>query len=274
MPYDDDENSEGAVKETIKAVTDLVKEVPVYEDAIQPVAKETGKALETVGKAVNAALIPVKGLVWGVEKIEKFVKTKVTGKLKNVPEENIQSPDPSVAGPALESLRYTGHKETLSDLYASLLATSMDSNTAKNAHPGFVEIIRNMSSDEAKIIKYLIAYDTGQPVINIRKKIPSLGGGITLHKYVSFIGKNSGCENLDLTPSYYDNLIRLGLINIPSGKELKAKDIYKPLLTDAWVVQIRKEIDELEDSESEIEQTYIEVTELGKLFSQACVIQK
>ena len=163
---DSNKESEGRVEGTIKAVAGLAKEVPIYPDAIQPVAKETGKALETVGKAVNVALLPIKGLVWGADKIEAFVKTKVTAKLKNTPEENIQSPDLTVAGPALESLRYTGHNESLSDLYANLLATSMDSRTAEIAHPSFVEIIRNMNSDEARVIKYLIE-NNNQPIIDI-----------------------------------------------------------------------------------------------------------
>ena len=149
-------NSEGKVEGTIKAVTGLVKEVPVYQDAVQPLAKETGKILQTVGRAVNAALMPAIGLVWGIEKIEEFVYTKVAKKLEDTPVDEICSPDLAVAGPALESLRYTGHKESLSELYANLLASAMDLKTAKTAHPGFVEIIRNMSSDEADEAKVLV----------------------------------------------------------------------------------------------------------------------
>jgi hypothetical protein len=126
---------EGNIQGTINAVTGLVKEIPVYEDAIQPLAKEAGKALQTVGRTVNAALMPVRGLVWGIEKIEEFVQIKVTRKLSEVPIENICTPDPAVAGPALESLRYTGHKDSISELYANLLASAMDKETAKNGTP-------------------------------------------------------------------------------------------------------------------------------------------
>ena len=42
MSSEEASDSEGNIEGTIKAVTGLVKEVPVYEDAIQPVAKETG----------------------------------------------------------------------------------------------------------------------------------------------------------------------------------------------------------------------------------------
>lgn len=162
------DKKEGNIEGTIKAVTGLVKEVPVYQDAVQPLAKEAGKALQTVGKAVNAALLPIRGLVWGIEQIEGFVQTKVAKKLEDVPPENIRTPDPAVAGPALESLRYVGHKESLSELYANLLASSMDAETAKNAHPGFVEIIRNLSADEAKVLTFLYKHRVA-PVIDVRR---------------------------------------------------------------------------------------------------------
>ena len=149
----------------------------------------------------------------------------------------------------------------------------MDSNTAGNAHPGFVEIIKNMSSDEARIMQYLI-YNGAQPVINIRRELISLNGGITTNKNVSFVGTNSGCENKELTPSYFDNLTRLGLINIPDGRTLKAKGTYDSLLNDSDVVAIRKQIDEMDDSKSKVEELFVEVTELGKLFAKACVIEK
>lgn len=269
---DSKNDSESRVEGTIKAVTGFVKAVPVYKDAIQPVAKEAGKALDTVGKAVNAALLPVKAFVWGIEKIENFVNTKVTEKLRNTPKENIQTPDPAVAGPALESLRYTGHKESLSDLYANLLATSMDSRTAENAHPGFVEIIRNMSSDEARVIKYLIN-NNHQPVISIFRDMPSDNSTVIARRNVSVIGTLSGCENKDLMPAYFDNLIRLGLIEI-LNETLAETGIYDQLLNDTDVVNLINKIDSFENSQPKIKKRVVRITDLGKLFSDACVIEK
>ena len=46
----EDDNIEG----TINAVSNLAKAVPIYEDAVQPLAKQTGKALGTIGEVVNA----------------------------------------------------------------------------------------------------------------------------------------------------------------------------------------------------------------------------
>jgi len=264
---------EGKIEGTIKTVTGLLKEVPVYQDALQPVAKETGKALQTVGQAVNAALAPIRGLVWGIERIEDFLNRKVAEKLSKIPKEKIQTPDPSVAVPAVESLRYTGHNETLRELYANLLATSMDADTAKNAHPGFVEIIRSMSSDEAKIIKFIAAVGT-QPMLNIRKHIPSEDGNITVHKYVSFIGGKAGCEHRELMTFYFDNLLRLKLIEIPDATYLTKSGVYDDLEADAGVKKAVEQINSQEDSEAKIEKIYVGLTELGKQFVKACVIEK
>lgn len=126
---EDNNKPETNVKATIDAVTGLVKAVPVYQDTLQPAAKQIGQSLETVKKTVNIALAPIKALVWGYEKIEEFITTRLSEKLKNVPEENITTPKPEVAGPAVEALRYSGHNPNLRELYANLLANAMDKST-------------------------------------------------------------------------------------------------------------------------------------------------
>lgn len=131
---EDNNKPETNVKATIDAVTGLVKAVPVYQDTLQPAAKQIGQSLETVKKTVNIALAPIKALVWGYEKIEEFITTRLSEKLKNVPEENITTPKPEVAGPAVEALRYSGHNPNLRELYANLLANAMDKSTIHLAH--------------------------------------------------------------------------------------------------------------------------------------------
>ena len=270
---EEQEGKESTVEGTIKAVTGLVEKIPVYKDAIQPIAKETGKALGTVGKSVNAALAPLRGLVWGIEQIEEFVGTKVSEKLEKVPPENIQTPDPSVAGPALESLRFTGHKESLSELYANLLATSMDSETARNAHPGFVEIIRNLSSDEAKLLSYLLSVGA-QPIIDIRKEDKNGNSGNEVSPCVSTLGYDAKLEHGDLPPTYLNNLQRLGLVEIPKDRFLTNENVYDRILTDISVKTIIDELNASEKHKAEIVKYYVRPTQLGRLFGEACVKNK
>ncbi|KAF3984312.1 MAG: DUF4393 domain-containing protein [Methylococcales symbiont of Hymedesmia sp. n. MRB-2018] len=274
MSSEENSESEGNIEGTIKAVTGLVKEVPLYEDAIKPVAQETGKALQTVGRTVNAALMPVRGLVWGIEKIEEFVNSKVSKKLENTPTDKICSPDPAVAGPALESLRYTGHKEKLSELYANLLASAMDLDTAKTAHPGFVEIIRNMSSDEAKVLEYIIKHQVA-PIVNIIRVLAKQGGEVAVHELVSTLGVDAGCEHKDLTASYLINLERLGLVEIPRESHLTKADAYDRISNDPSVKTALEQLNKAgEESKGELKKYYVRGTVFGKQFSNACVVSR
>ncbi|OWF71984.1 hypothetical protein B4903_22605 [Yersinia frederiksenii] len=146
-------SEENKIRDAADAVAGIVKAVPVYQDVLQPAAQEVGTALQTVAKTIHIVLAPVSAMVWGYDKIKDFVSTKVAEKLKDVPPENLISPKANVAGPALEALRYIGHDESLSNLYANLLASSMNKDTANSTHPSFVDIIKQLTSDEAKLFK-------------------------------------------------------------------------------------------------------------------------
>jgi hypothetical protein len=266
----DKEKQEGNLEATINAVTGLVKAVPIYQDALQPAAKEIGKALGTVARTVNIALAPVSALVWGYDQIKDFVDNKVSEKLENVPEENIVTPPPHVAGPALESLRYTGSIEELKELYANLLASSMDSATTRDAHPSFVEIIKQLSSDEARLLTALISIEQ-VPAVTIRNNREDDTGGRDQLRNFTVLGENTGVQDYYRIPNYLDNLCRLGLIEIPVHYVLIGEDTYKHLDEHPVVKEIASSIDQIEGRKSELVHKTIIVTGLGRQFINTCV---
>ncbi len=266
-------DSGGLVGQTAKAVAELAKSVPIYQDAIQPAAKEAGKSFHLVVRAVNAALTPVEGLVWGVEKIRDFVRDRVARKLDNVPLEDVQQPKPHIAVPAIEALRYTGAESDLAELYANLLATSMDRVTAYRAHPGFVDMIKNMSPDEAKIMRFL-ATSHSQPLVNVKVTNREGGGFVVVHRHLSLIGIKAQCEHVPLAATYLDNLVRLGLIEIPNMRRLKSDTPYKEIEDFPQVQTILQDLRKVEANDVEVERIKLEVTDLGKQFIQTCVIDK
>jgi hypothetical protein len=220
---------ENKIRDVVDAVTGIAKAVPVYQDVVQPAAQEIGKGLQTVAKTVHVMLAPVSALVWGYDQIKEFVSTRVAERLKNVPPENLVSPKPNVAGPALEALRYTGHEELLSDLYANLLAAAMDASTANGAHPAFVEIIKQLTPDEAKLVA-LFVRDMPLPLLNLRWQYKSnqegKSGGREVLVHFSHLGNIAGCQYPHMTPTYIDNLCRLGLAEVPAFWEYTAKGVY------------------------------------------------
>lgn len=266
----EEEKKEGNAEATINAVTGLAKAVPIYQDAVQPAAQEIGKALGTVAKTVNVALAPVSALVWGYDQIKDFVDNKVTEKLQNVPEENIVAPPPHVAGPALESLRYTGSIDELKELYANLLASSLDSSTTKDTHPSFVEIIKQLSSDEAKLLTTLISAEQ-VPAVTIRNNREDNTGGRDEFRNFTVLGEKVGVQNYGRIPIHLDNLCRLGLLEIPASYALVGEDIYKHLDEHPIVKSIADTIDQEEGRKSSLVHKTIIVTGLGRQFINACV---
>lgn len=265
------------IRDTIDAVAGLAQTIPVYQDVVQPAAQEVGKALQTVAKTVHIALAPVSALVWGYDQIKEFVSTKVAERLKNVPPENIITPKPNVAGPALEALRYTGHESSLNDLYANLLASAMDKSSAEGAHPAFVEIIKQLTADEAKIVA-LFVRNMALPIISLkyqyRKGIEGKKGGLAVITNYSHLGIIAGCEYPHLTPTYLDNICRLGLAEIPVFFKYTTRGIYEPL-EQAPEIQARKlEIEKNPEIEARIERKGLLITEMGKQFSRICLTQK
>lgn len=270
METTENNSKDSNLKSTIEAVTGLVKAVPVYNDSVQPAAKEIGKSLETIAKTINLALAPISALVWGYEQIREFVQFRVAEKLKGIPEENIVTPEPSVVGPALEALRFTGNNVTLSELYANLIANSMDKDTIKKAHPGFVEIIKNMTSDEGLILKIFEPNDN-KPIMDINLKLKTgTGGERKVVSHFSNIGAEAGCKYPELTPQYIDNLCRLGLLQIPAGRYLFGPNAYDVLIKTKEYDRLKEDFDTELTALTEIKR-YVELTELGIQFKEACV---
>ena len=215
---------ENKTRDAIDAITGLVKAVPVYQDAIQPAAKELGVGLQ---KTVQLALAPIRKLWFGdLKKIKDFVGTSVAKRLENIPPEQIVTPLPQIAGPALEALKYTGHDENLREMFAKLIATAMDEETAVSAHPSFVEIIRQLNADEAKIC-HLLKEASEFPVANIN--IQEKDGFRHGVRHFSTLGHEASCQFPTMIQRYLDNLERLGLIEMDFDKVLVGDENYTKL---------------------------------------------
>lgn len=139
----------------------------VYEDGLSPAVKELGKGLKTVAQSINIALAPVKGVVWSYEKIESFLKEKLEEKLKDVNPEDIVPPPINIAGPTIEALRFATASEELSEMFANLLGTSMDNKEKDKAHPAYIELIKQLSSEEARFLKKFYTNEVQNKVYNL-----------------------------------------------------------------------------------------------------------
>lgn len=261
------------VNDVVQAIEGVAKAVPIYQDLLQPAVQEVGKGLATVAKTVHVALAPVSALVWGYDQIKEFVSTKVTERLKNVPPEDIVPPEAYIAGPALEALKYTGHSDELSDLYANLLASSMDKSTKAGTHPAFVDVIRQLTPDEAKLLSHMGLGKIGLPVIDIIQRVKGGQGTRIWYQNFSLLGHDAGCELPEMTPTYLTNIGRLGLASVIDF--IYSDDSYYERLINAPEVQdIKTAIERDDQLVADYSRKSVRITPFGIQFYTTCVQRK
>ena len=137
-----------------KNIEDGVSQVApeIYKDLAQPAFQEVGTV---AGRSAKALLSPVRAMLWGWERIEDVVVNGVNKRLESIPENRLKTPDPEIAVPLIQALSYTAQNETLREMYLNLLSNSMDIEKVKTVHPSFVELIKQMSSLDAKVFDKL-----------------------------------------------------------------------------------------------------------------------
>src|SRR5712692_4848239 len=119
----------------------------------------------------------------------------------------------------------------------------MDADTAANAHPGFVEIIKNLSPDEARIMR-LFSSRFQFPLVDLKahsKERPHEYQDIVVN--YSHVGREAGCEHIGLVQSYVDNLCRVRLLETEDSAQMAAPNTYEPLEQDPELDDVKKQID-------------------------------
>lgn len=259
------------VKQITDVANELLEKTDIYKDAIQPVAKEVGKSLQTLGGVVNLALEPLRGMVYGYDFIKARLNKRLEEKLKGTKKENIIHPPLNVVGPLIDNYRYVENDEELSDLFVNLLANAMDKEHVKKAHPSFVNIIAALSPDEAKFIKFMRS-EENLPKIDIDAQSVGKPGTVPIYTNFTLFGEKSHLAYPDLIPSYIGNLIRLGLIDIPPLVSYTDKTLYEPLKSHPFVRQFEASLVKHNAIIVLVEGT-IRITDFGKMFMDA-VLEK
>lgn len=252
-------------------INEMAKEA--YSDGGKPIVKPTGELVGLIPRTLKALLFPLEK--WIVEKEYSLKETIILleKKLKNISTEKLETPEPHIAVPALQYISYCMDNKELRNMYANLLANSMNKIVKNGVHPSFVEIIKQLCPDEAKILKYIYQY-IQIPTITLcaENKKHERYNRI---KDFSDIGELIHCEfSLEIS-KYFNNLTRLGLV-IPSSlfSSLTNESLYIPLEQHEIIKKSQKDISENTESEYNIPQItrgYMEITDFGKAFCKICI---
>ena len=205
-----DEFSKEIAKQTEGVLTE------VYKDGLSQSVQPIGTVLSYLPRTIRLAFSKWEKWIVNGEESLKLTGELLREKISKIPEEKICEPESYVAIPAIQQISYCENSEDLRNLYANLLASSMNIDTKWNVHPSFVDIIKQLNPDEAKIMKNLVPNPMmTYPLVDVRLNQKNSQGGLTLLTNFTDVSLEI-IDNPGNICSYIDNLERLKLIEIPA----------------------------------------------------------
>ena len=262
--------------EIAKAATQVATEVAkeTYKDVAKPAMKSVGETLALIPRAINAALLPVHDWVahreYQIERTKKLLEMK----LKDVTPEDVVPPEPYIAVPALQAISYSMDNDEIRSMYANLLAASMTKDIKEKVHPSYVEFIKQMAPDEARILRHIYLHKQGIiPVVTLRMEHPQKGG-FDIVPYFTVLYRT--VEDLDFrtfekTAIYVDNLVRLQLLQIHDGSHITDTSVYDELERDVALTAVKNASQLPSEHSWKFKRTYLSITSLGKSFCAICL---
>lgn len=143
---------------------EVAKQIPVkdvYDDAAKRGVYELGGLVEDLAKTLRLVLFPVQFTAAYQDRLQAFINDAI----RRVPEQRRIAPPPQILGPVLEGVRYEPADTPIADMFSNLLSASCDEERVEHAHPAFPTLIRQLSSDEALLLREIWRAD--QPLVRV-----------------------------------------------------------------------------------------------------------
>lgn len=212
----------------------------VYEDAVQPTAKNVGGFFGTLSGFFNhVVMYPLKKLNSEYEQKAIAFEKEMERKYNCIPEENKVEPQLHIVGPTMESLKYNILDDDLAEMFSNLLVSDMDSRTQSLCTPAFVKVIEQLSPIDARVFKSIFLNCKKNQYITICQLLLHKNddeSNIIKREYVPRYFTNIKIEGLnpnDISKSI-QNLSRLGLLNIDFLRWRNNDAIYSQILEDDY----------------------------------------
>jgi hypothetical protein len=260
-------------RDGVSLVGEVIKAAGDNPD-VREAASNLGQTAVTLTKTINNALLPLAAINFAFDKARAYFagqfQQDLAGRASAIPQEQIIEPKASIAGPALQGLAFTHEEANLKEMYLSLLATSMDGRVAADAHPAFVEIIRQLSSEEAGLIRGALQSLSAIPIVEVRLTTVGQKGWHVLATHLLNLTDTESKQPTENSriPAMVDNWLRLGLVDVDYSKHLMDESSY------AWVEQrpevVRyRQVHENEQTKLRFANGVIQRTALGIQFAKA-----
>ncbi|HHP7423642.1 TPA: Abi-alpha family protein [Enterobacter roggenkampii] len=250
-------------KETMAIIESIPKEVwlQLYNDSSKSMLRQFGRFGEDLAKTLRLVTFPIQYTAYIQDRVDRgFSKA-----LQRVPKERRVVPPEGLMLEIADKLKNHDCESLVGKLYVELLTASMDSERAHQAHPAFLPIIGQLSSDEAL---FLLRLSEKKPSIYIRDKknwdVVSQTDREAYLNNVTFPVHNLETKLLDLALKpeefyypenfyiYIEHLSNLGLLEYSNDYSNREWDVWKELTSGQYNMW------------------FIELTKFGHLFYKCC----
>lgn len=241
-----------------------------YKDVVQPSAKPLGEILALFPRTLRLAFSGWEKWLTNREESLRLTAEAIEEKVKHIPEKKIVEPESYIAIPAIQQISYCQNNADLRNLYANLLVSSMNSDKKWLVHPAFVDIIKQLTPDEARIINRVGNFKNNfLPLIDVKGVLK--GGNSKGHQLLVTNFTNLGfdvIENKENICSYVDNLLRLNLFEIPPTYKLTNERLYDSLEQSPILAQLTKPY--LASYNLSFSHKILVISNLGLQFKRVC----
>lgn len=185
--------------------------------------------------------------------------------MNNIEPENIQEPKLSIVGPALEASKFYIEEDELRQMFSKIIVSSADSSKNNKVHQSFVEIVKQLSIDDAKHLVQ-INKDLINPILSISRKLKD-GQGKNLIKSDLFLSDHLSNDNHNSISASLINLQRLGLIEIDRSSFYTHDDNYTKLMN----CNFKKDLENINHVEIDVDRGLLKLTAFGINFCDICL---
>jgi hypothetical protein len=272
--------------------TDALLRIAEKSGDLDPAALLRAKRL-VVRQHIRLKLLQPLGQLFGVPR--EYFNTQfaddMAERLADVPQEDIVSPLPSVAGPTMLGLGFSLDEPDLKAMYLNLLAAASDQRVQDQAHPSFAEIIKQVSASEAEALAITlksgllplveIRLNTEPPPPGVEQQSPAamLLAGINPSPHgFSVLATNVldwHTDNKQVAAPFRGlhiaNWVRLGLVTVDLTTFITHEDAYKWVETTPLMVEAREQYDTAENKRVIFQKGMLKVTEFGKAFERVVI---
>lgn len=154
-------------------------------------------------------------------------------------------------------------------MYANLLITSMNLDTKSQVHPSFVDIIKQLSPADTKIIEEMKRKQTPLPIVTVKLNFEETKSfQELLIDYSTELFPLLG--DIEILCTSLQNLNRLAIIKIRYDQVVKPDTRYDAFYNDGNYKQLVDQFGSIAKADIVFAKGLIELTEYGKLFCNVC----